>query len=202
MSDIRRRWRRSPKLRNRAAACRDANSRHNGFQSFPFTLDLGLLSWLQARRSTMIDTDTRIERRPFDSLGHADHGWLNTRPHYSFSDNYDPDRLSWGEPKRTGGSPSWGAKPFPKGDRSGQFGTLASGCAEDSDALPIRADARVMAATVAAGETLTHTVGDDRHAYLVAATGAIEIDGERFDARAGAALSGGQTVTLTALGPR
>ena len=58
-----------------------------------------------------------------------------------------------------------------------------------------------MAATVAAGETLTHTVGDGRHAYLVPATGAIEIDGVRFDARDGAALSGGQTVTITALHP-
>src|SRR3569623_3794671 len=72
----------------------------------------------------------------------------------------------WSEPKRSGGSPSGGAKPFPKGDRSGQCVTLASGVAEDSDALPIRADARVMAATVEAGETLTHTVGDDRHDYL------------------------------------
>ncbi|HEX4693196.1 pirin family protein [Sphingomonas sp.] len=229
----------------------------------------------------MIDTDTRIERRPFASLGHADHGWLNARHHFSFSDYYDPDRMSWGairvwnddeigpnsgfpphphrdmeivtyvrsgaithqdsmgnvgrteagdvqvmsagtgvrhaeynlepekttlfqiwiEPKRIGGSPSWGAKPFPKGDRSGQFVTLASGFAEDTDALPIRAEARVMAATVAAGETLTHTVGDGRHAYLVAATGAIEIDGVRFEARDGAALTGGQTVTITALEP-
>jgi redox-sensitive bicupin YhaK (pirin superfamily) len=50
-----------------------------------------------------------------------------------------------------------------------------------------------------AGESLTHSVGDGRHAYLVPATGAIEIDGERFNARDGAALDGGQTVTITAL---
>ena len=42
-----------------------------------------------------------------------------------------------------GGAPSWGAKPFPKGDRSGKFVTLASGFAGDADALPIRTDARV-----------------------------------------------------------
>ena len=35
----------------------------------------------------------------------------------------------WIEPEREGGTPSWGAKPFPKGDRSGSFVVLASGFA-------------------------------------------------------------------------
>ena len=33
----------------------------------------------------------------------------------------------WIEPDREGGKPSWGAKPFPKGDRAGSFVVLASG---------------------------------------------------------------------------
>ena len=49
--------------------------------------------------------------------------------------------------------PSWGARPFPKGDRAGRFVTLASGFANDEDALPIRTDARVVGATLKAGET-------------------------------------------------
>jgi redox-sensitive bicupin YhaK (pirin superfamily) len=105
----------------------------------------------------------------------------------------------WIQPRATGGQPSWGAKPFPKGDRSGRLVTLASGFADDSEALPIRADARVLGATLKAGESVTHSVGDGRHAYLVPAIGAVDIDGERVDARDGAALSGGQTVTITAL---
>jgi redox-sensitive bicupin YhaK (pirin superfamily) len=220
-----------------------------------------------------------IERRPFEKLGHADHGWLNARHHFSFANYYDPARMSWGairvwnddeiapnsgfpphphanmeiityvrkgaithqdsmgntgrtqagdvqvmsagsgvrhaeynlepetttlfqiwiEPRGNGGQPSWGAKPFPRGDRSGRFVTLASGFGEDSDALPIRADARVLGATLKAGETLEHQVGEGRHAYLVPAVGSVEIDGQRFAARDGAALSGGQTVTITAL---
>ncbi|MET0921979.1 MAG: pirin family protein, partial [Xanthobacteraceae bacterium] len=103
----------------------------------------------------------------------------------------------WILPRSRGGQPSWGAKPFPKDDRSGKFVTLASGF-DDADALPIRADARVLGATLKAGESLTHTVGEGRHAYLVPASGAIEIDGERVNARDGAALSGG-TVTITAI---
>jgi quercetin 2,3-dioxygenase len=105
----------------------------------------------------------------------------------------------WIEPTRTGGSPSWGAKPFPKDDRSGKFVTLASGFPEDAEALPIRADARVLAAMVRAGESITHDVLPGRHAYLVPATGSIEINGETFKARDGAAMDGGQTVTITAL---
>ncbi|WP_423602130.1 pirin family protein [Sphingomonas sp. MS122] len=220
-----------------------------------------------------------IEKRSFDSLGHADHGWLNARHHFSFANYYDPDRMGWGAirvwnddeiapnsgfpphphkdmeiityvrtgaithqdsmgntgktgagdvqvmsagtgvrhaeynlepetttlfqiwimPRANGGAPSWGAKPFPKGERSGKFVTLASGFEEDGDALPIRADARVLGATIKAGESLTHTVGEGRYAYLVPAVGRIEIDGQPFDARDGAALTGGQTVTIKAI---
>jgi len=105
----------------------------------------------------------------------------------------------WIQPRSAGGQPSWGAKPFPKGDRSGRLVTLASGFDDDGDALPIRADARVLGATLKAGEAVTHSVGDGRHAYLVPAIGAVEVEGVRIDARDGAALSGGQTVAITAL---
>lgn len=37
-----------------------------------------------------------IDIRPFASLGHADHGWLNARHHFSFADYHDPARMSWG----------------------------------------------------------------------------------------------------------
>lgn len=37
-----------------------------------------------------------IEKRPFSSLGGADHGWLKAKHHFSFSSYYDPKRMGWG----------------------------------------------------------------------------------------------------------
>lgn len=37
-----------------------------------------------------------IEVRPFDKLGHANHGWLDARHHFSFASYYDPARMHWG----------------------------------------------------------------------------------------------------------
>ena len=37
-----------------------------------------------------------IELRPFNSLGHAQHGWLNARHHFSFAEYHDPKRMHWG----------------------------------------------------------------------------------------------------------
>ena len=220
-----------------------------------------------------------IDVRPFDTLGAANHGWLDAHHHFSFADYYDPKRMAWGNlrvwnddaiaaksgfpphphsdmeiityvregaithqdslgnrgrteagdvqvmsagsgithaeynledettrlfqiwilPTQRGGNPSWGARPFPKGDRSGRFVTLASGFAQDGDALPIRTDARVLGATLKAGETTEYPLGSDRHAYLVPATGRIEINGVTANARDGVAISDTETLTVTAL---
>lgn len=37
-----------------------------------------------------------IDIRPFASLGHANHGWLDARHHFSFASYYDPARMGWG----------------------------------------------------------------------------------------------------------
>jgi redox-sensitive bicupin YhaK (pirin superfamily) len=37
-----------------------------------------------------------IDIRPFATLGHADHGWLDARHHFSFADYHDPARMGWG----------------------------------------------------------------------------------------------------------
>ncbi len=220
-----------------------------------------------------------IERRPFESLGGADHGWLRARHHFSFAGYHDPARMGWGalrvwnddeiapqsgfpphphadmeiityvregaithqdslgntgrteagdvqvmsagrgvrhaeynregettqlfqlwiEPSRRGGDPAWAAKPFPKGDRAGRFVALASGFQGDGDALPIRTDARVLGATLGAGETATYETDASRHPYLVVARGAVEVNGVRLDMRDGAAVTDEAVLTVMAL---
>lgn len=209
-----------------------------------------------------------IERRPFDMLGGANHGWLDARHHFSFASHYDPDNMGWGrlrvwnddtiaansgfpphphadmeiityvrsgaithqdsmgnkgrtgagdvqvmsagtgvrhaeynlEPETTtlfqiwietdkpGATPSWDQKPFPKGQRDGRFEVLASGMAGDDDALKINADARVLGATLKAGEEIRYPLGEGRRGYLVPAVGAVEVNGVAIGHRDGAAI--------------
>lgn len=220
-----------------------------------------------------------IDVRPFNTLGGANHGWLDAKHHFSFAGYHDPDRMGWGAlrvwnddtiaadsgfpahphadmeiityvregaithednrgnrgrteagdvqvmsagtgirhsefnleseatrifqiwiiPDQRGGTPNWGAKPFPKGDRSGRFVTLASGIEGDTDALPIRTDARVLGANLKAGETAEYTLGGKRHAYLVPAKGKVEVNGVALAARDGAAIAEVETIRVTAI---
>jgi len=220
-----------------------------------------------------------IERRPFDTLGAANHGWLDAHHHFSFASYHEPARMGWGAlrvwnddviaprtgfpphphsdmeiityvregaishkdnlgnagrtaagdvqvmsagtgiqhaeynmegeqsrifqiwiiPDARGGAPTWGTKPFPKDARSGDFVALASGIEGDEDALPIRANARVLGATLKAGESAEYVFGDGRLGYLVPASGAVEINGTRIDARDGAAIRDEATIRVTAL---
>jgi redox-sensitive bicupin YhaK (pirin superfamily) len=105
----------------------------------------------------------------------------------------------WIEPATEGGQPTWGAKPFPKSDRSGKLVTIASGMAGDKDALPIRADARVLATTLKAGERAEYTPQAARHLYLVPAAGSVEVNGVRVNARDGAAIRDETRLVITAL---
>ncbi len=103
----------------------------------------------------------------------------------------------WIEADQRGAKPAWGAKTFPKNDRSGQFSVLASGDTTD-DALTINADAKVLAATLNAGETIRYALAKGRRAYLVPAVGQVEVNGVPLNARDGAAIADEAEITITA----
>jgi redox-sensitive bicupin YhaK (pirin superfamily) len=105
----------------------------------------------------------------------------------------------WIIPDQRGGAPSWGARPFPKGDRAGRFVTLAGGTGTDADGLPIRADARVSGATLEAGQKLEYALGERRKAYLVPAAGIVEVNGVRVAARDGVAVQNEEVLRITAI---
>src|SRR5262249_43746208 len=105
----------------------------------------------------------------------------------------------WIIPTEHGGKPGWDTRPFPKGDRTGHFLTLASGLRREGDARAIRPKPRVLGATLNAGETVEYRLAPGRRAYLVPAKGAIEVNGVRIDARDGAAIENERVLTVKAL---
>ena len=220
-----------------------------------------------------------IDIRPFATLGHADHGWLDARHHFSFANYHDPDRMGWGSirvwnddtiaaqsgfpphphrdmeivpfvrsgaithrdslghegrtaagdvqvmsagtgithaemnledeattlfqiwiiPDRQGEQPGWGQRTFPKAMREGGFEVLASGDAEADDALPIRTDAKVAAATLAKGQSAVWNTSGERHQYLVAPKGRVTVNGREAQPRDGIAVTGESEIVVEAL---
>ncbi|MGP0172827.1 pirin family protein [Pseudomonas sp. NCHU5208] len=104
----------------------------------------------------------------------------------------------WIQPTQTGLPPSWGAKPFPRGDRAGAFVTLASGFADDADALPIRTDARLVAATIKAGQSAEYSLQPGHKAYLVGAMGRFAVNGVVAKARDGVAIAEETSIRIEA----
>lgn len=104
----------------------------------------------------------------------------------------------WILPDRAGAPPSWGQRAFPRGERAGTWEILASGDAERDAALPIRCDARVLAAALTAGESVTYPADPVRHQYLVAPSGRIRVNGLEANPRDGVAITGETSITVEA----
>ncbi len=96
-------------------------------------------------------------------------------------------------------SPAGGMRAFPKGARAGRLVTLASGFSQDTEALPLRTPARVLGGTLKAGDICDYHLGAERRAYLVPATGTVEIGGRVVHARDGAAVHGVEMLSIKAL---
>jgi len=220
-----------------------------------------------------------IEIRPFDSLGHAEFGWLKARHHFAFGHYRDPARMGWGRirvwnddeiapgtgfdphphremeiitfvrqgaithrddlgnqgrteagdvqvmsagtgithaeynlepvtttlfqiwihPDRPGSAPAWGTRRFPRAGQEG-FTLLASGRPADAgtDALPLNADAAVLAATLAEDAPASLDLAPGRSAYLVVARGAARVNGQHLGERDAAAIADEARITVTA----
>jgi redox-sensitive bicupin YhaK (pirin superfamily) len=116
--------------------------------------------------------------------------------------NRDQDALKlfqiWLLPRQRGGTPRWHSRKFPKADRAGRLVELASGEPKNAETLPIRADARVMGATLLAGTVLTHTPSPYRLSYLAPAQGVVIVNGRRVAMGDGIAATDEPELTIAA----
>jgi len=176
----------------------DAIAPKSGFPPHPHS-DMEIITYVREGAITHQDSLGNKGRTEAGDVQVMSAGTGITHAEYNLEDETTRLFQIWIMPSQRGGKPSWGARPFPKGDRSGKFVTLASGFAEDGEALPIRTEARVLGATLKKGETTDYPLGAHRHAYLVPATGRIEVNGVPANARDGIAISDTETLSVTAL---
>ena len=119
-----------------------------------------------------------------------------THAEYNLEDEHTTLFQIWIETDRPSASPGWGAMPFPKESRNGAFQLLASGDADDG-ALTINADARVLGATIEAGQSIAIDAEPGRHLYLVP-SGRVRVNGVAAGPRDGVAITGESRIEIAA----
>ncbi|MGC1410280.1 MAG: pirin family protein [Acetobacteraceae bacterium] len=119
--------------------------------------------------------------------------------HAEYNRESGPTRLFqiWIQPDRHGAAPGWATRQFPK---EGGISVLASGRAQDAEsgALPLHADAAVLAGSLRAGETASLRPAPGRGVYLVAASGSLTVNGTQIGARDGVAITGEADLAIVA----
>lgn len=95
----------------------------------------------------------------------------------------DPVRLlqMWVLPAQSGLEPSYEQKRFTLEDRAGRLLPIASGQGAEG-AVKVNQDTTFYVSHLEPGERVGHTVGRDRRAFLYLIEGAVEINGERYEA--------------------
>lgn len=171
---------------------------HTGFPPHPHS-DMEIITYVRKGAISHRDNQGNAGRTEAGDVQVMSAGSGIAHSEYNNEDEATQIFQIWIQPTDKGGEPSWGARPFPKGERSGRFVTLASGFEGDGDALQIRADARVAGATLKAGGTLEYPLDAGRRAYLVPALSAVDVNGERVNARDGAAIRDLDSIKITAL---
>ncbi|MBX9763682.1 MAG: pirin family protein [Pseudomonadaceae bacterium] len=176
----------------------DEIAAHSGFPTHPHR-DMEIITYVRQGAITHKDSLGNQGRTEAGDVQVMSAGTGIAHSEYNLEDSTTKIFQIWIEPNQSGLPPSWGSKPFPRGERAGTFITLASGFAEDQDALPIRTPARMAAATLQAGQSTEYPLGASRKAYLVAASGRIEVNGVSAQARDGVAVSDVEVIRVTAI---
>lgn len=160
-----------------------------GFPPHPHA-DMEIITYVRSGAITHQDSMGNRGRTEAGDVQVMSAGAGVTHAEYNLEDEPTTLYQIWIMPKERGGKPFWGAAKFPKDERAGALVTLASGFEDDqkSGALPIRQDARILAATLGAGQEVAYTLPAGRHAYLALAKGEASVNGIALGPRDGAAI--------------
>lgn len=170
-----------------------------GFPPHPHS-DMEIITYVRTGAITHQDSMGNKGRTEAGDVQVMSAGAGVTHAEYNLEDEATTLYQIWILPKLRGGKPYWGAAKFPKAERAGALVTLASGFEGDqaAGALPIRQDARVLAATLGKGQSVTHATQPGRHVYLALAKGAAEVNGVALATRDGAAIRDEPEIRITA----
>jgi quercetin 2,3-dioxygenase len=162
-----------------------------GFDPHPHR-DMEIITYVRAGRLTHQDN--------LGNVGHIEAGNVQVMHagtgivHAEYNTGTEPLRLFqiWVRPAQRGIQPGWQAAEFPRRTEGG-LAVLASGRADDAGAvpaaLPLYADAALLAGTLAAGSGTLHAMDPARQAYLVAASGRVTVNGTQLGPRDGAVIT-------------
>lgn len=176
----------------------DTIAAKSGFPPHPHN-DMEIITFVRTGAITHQDSLGNRGRTAAGDVQVMSAGTGITHAEYNLEDTTTTLFQIWILPDRAGEQPGWGQREFPRGERAGRWEILASGTPEEDAALPIRCDARVLAATLAAGDRVTYPADPQRHQYLVAPTGRIRVNGHAANPRDGVAITGEATITVEAL---
>lgn len=102
----------------------------------------------------------------------------------------------WLLPDRKGHAPGYEQKHFASDEKRGQLRLIASQRGE-SGSVSLNQDVRVYAALVDGDETVAHTVGEGRVAWVQVARGSVDLNGHTLEAGDGASLTEAETLNFT-----
>ena len=121
--------------------------------------------------------------------------------HAEYNRGSEPTKIFqiWIEPTDKGLQPRWETRAFPATGAEQGLQALASGRSDVEGALPIHQNATLYGGHVAAGQRVTHELGNGRRAYLVSTRGRYRLNDQEISPRDGASITGEHNLTIDAM---
>ncbi len=101
----------------------------------------------------------------------------------------------WITPEKQGLEPSYEQKSFPESEKCGKLRLIASSDGANGS-VKINQDAKLFVTLLSPGEEVTHSMGEQRHAWLQVAKGEVELNEQKLAQGDGAAVSDETKLTI------